>query len=216
MAMRLLILGASGGVGSWFTRLASQRGHAVTPVAREAAEWRVPGVTVTRGDVTDAAFIKEIVRGHDAVVSCLGLRRTSKIPYARLLSPPDLTERVTRSVVDAMRAANVGRIIAISAGGVGDSFRQLSWLVQKTIIVGNVAVAYRDLDNMERVLERSGLDWLAPRPVTLVNGAPTGRARPVEKFGLFSIIRRSDVATWMLRALESPAPFKERRVLLGY
>ena len=214
--MRLLILGASGGVGTWFTRLASQRGHAITPVARDRAKWGVPGVMVTRGDVTDPAFINEIVRGHDAVVSCLGLRRTSKIPYGRLLSPPDLTERVTRSVVAAMRAANVGRIVAISAGGVGDSFRQLSWLVQRTIIVGNVAVAYRDLDNMERVLEQSGLDWLAPRPVTLVNGDPTGRARPVNKFGLFSIIRRSDVAAWMLDALESTAPWTDRRPLLGY
>jgi uncharacterized protein YbjT (DUF2867 family) len=214
--MRLLILGASGGVGTWFTRLASQRGHAVTPVARASAEWKVPGVTVERGDVNDAAFINEIVRGHDAVVSCLGLRRASKIPYARLLSPPDLTERVTRLVLAAMRAAGVGRIIAVSAGGVGDSFSRLSWLVQRTIIVGNVAVAYRDLDNMERALEQSGLDWLAPRPVTLVDGAPTGRARPVEKFGLFSIIRRSDVAAWMLDAVESPEPFREHRVLLGY
>jgi uncharacterized protein YbjT (DUF2867 family) len=127
----------------------------------------------------------------------------------------DLTERVTRHVVAAMQSANVSRIIAISAGGVGDSFKQLSWLVQRTIIVGNVAVAYRDLDNMEHVLEQSGLDWLAPRPVTLVNGDPTSRAHPVEKFGLFSIIRRSDVAAWMLGELESPAPFKRRRVLLG-
>jgi hypothetical protein len=53
------------------------------------------------------------------------------------------------------------------------------------------------------------------RPVTLVHGAPTGRARPVTRYGFTSSVRRSDVAARMLQALERREPFSERTVLLG-
>jgi uncharacterized protein YbjT (DUF2867 family) len=80
---------------------------------------------------------------------------------------------------------------------------------------GNIAVAYRDLERMEHILAGSALDWVAVRPVTLADGPPTGRARPVPRYGLTSTIRRSDVAAWMLGALERTAEFAERTVLLG-
>jgi putative NADH-flavin reductase len=213
--MRLLILGASGGVGSWVVRLAVQRGHALTAVARPGATLDVPGVTIERGDVTDPAFLHRVVPGHRAVISCLGLRRAGRSPYAELLSPPDLTARVTRQLVDALHGSGVHRVIAISAAGVGDSFARLTWPVRRLVSTGNVAVAYRDLENMETQLERSGLDWLAVRPVTLMNGEPTGRVRPVDRYGLFSIIRRADLAVWMLDAVEQIGGFAHRRVMLG-
>ena len=86
------------------------------------------------------------------------------------------------------------------------------WL---TRMAENVGVAYRDLADMERQLSASGLDWLAVRPVTLMNGRPTGLARKVDRYGLFSIVRRSDVAAWMLGALSRPTPYVEQTVLLG-
>lgn len=213
--MRLLILGASGGVGRWVTRLASQRGHALTAVVRAETPFDADGVSVERGDVAEPSVIRRVVPGHDAVISCLGLRRTSKNPFARLLSPPDLTERVTRHVVAAMRDAGVRRIMAVSAAGVGDSFPLLTWPVKQVVTSGNVAVAYRDLECMEDALETSGLDWLAVRPVTLMDGKPTGRADVVARYGLFSIIRRSDVASWMLDTFERSGDFAERRLMLA-
>jgi hypothetical protein len=87
--------------------------------------------------------------------------------------------------------------------------------VRHLVRTGNVAVAYRDLAAMETVMEASDLDWLAVRPVTLVNGAPTGCARPVSHYGLTSTVRRADVATWMLTAVERRCPFEDRCILLG-
>jgi putative NADH-flavin reductase len=213
--LRLLVLGASGGIGSWFTRLASQRGHDVTAVVRPRASVDTAGVAVKRGDVTDPTFLREVVAGHDVVVSCLGLRRAGKSPFARLLSPADLTERVTRILIDVMRSADVRRIVIVSAGGVRDSFAHLTWPVKRLVTTANVGVAYRDLAKMEEIVERSGLDWLLVRPVTLTGGEPTGRARLVERYGLFSTIRRADVAEWMLQAIETSSSISERRVLLG-
>jgi uncharacterized protein YbjT (DUF2867 family) len=80
---------------------------------------------------------------------------------------------------------------------------------------GNIAVAYEDLARMESILRASALDWLAVRPVTLAHGPPTGRARPVARFTMTSSVRRSDVAAWVLDALERREPSAERAVLLG-
>ena len=214
--MRVLILGASGGCGRWLTRLAAERGHDVATLVRPSAELAAPdGVVVHRGDVTDAAALDRALAGRDAVLSALGLRRAGRSPWAPLRSPPDLTARATRALVPAMRRRGIDRLVAISAAGVGDSLARLGWPVRRLVATGNVAVAYRDLERMERVLEESALDWLAVRPVTLADGAPRRAARPVERYGLTSSVRRSEVAAWMLDAVERPAPFAERRVLLG-
>jgi len=214
--MNLLVLGASGAVGQWLTRFAAEGGHTVTALVRSTATFDAPpSVRVLRGDVLDPTVLAAAVEGQNAIASCLGLRRTSKSPWAALRSSPDLTTRATTLLIPAMERAGVRRIVAISAGGVAESITQLTTPVRWMVSSGNVAVAYRDLAEMERLLSASRLDWLAVRPVTLVNGRPTGRAGRVTRYGLFSIIRRSDVAAWMLGALVRPTPFVERTVLLG-
>jgi len=214
--MKLLILGASGATGRWLVRLAAQAGHDVTALVRPSTPFDAPaGVRVVRGDVLDSAIIATAVEHKDAVASCLGIRRGGRSPWAPLQSPADFTTRATSSVIAAMSRAGVRRLVALSAGGVAESITQLSMPVRWLVGTGNVGVAYRDLAEMERLLSASLLDWLAVRPVTLMSGPPTGRVGKVEKYGLFSIVRRTDVAAWMLGALARPTPYVEQTVLLG-
>ena len=214
--MNLLILGASGSCGQWLVRLAAEHGHSVTAVVRrESAIEPHAGVTIRHADVAEPEALDAVVPGHDAVLSCLGLRRAGKSPWAPLLSPPDLVARVTADLVYAMRAHCVSRLVAISAGGVGNSREQLTWPVRRLIDTANVGVAYRDLAQMEATLAASTLDWCVARPVTLVDGAPTGAAHTVPRYGLLSTIRRADVALWMLERVEQEEAFVERAVLLG-
>jgi len=214
--MELLILGASGATGRWLVRLAAQAGHDVTALVRPSTPFDAPaGVRVIRGDVLDSAIIATAVEHKDAVASCLGIRRGGRSPWAPLQSPADFTKRATSSVIAAMSRAGVRRLVAISAGGVAESITQLSMPVRWLVGTGNVGVAYRDLAEMERLLSASRLDWLAVRPVTLMDGPPTGRVGKVGKYGLFSIVRRADVAAWMLGALARPTPYVEQTMLLG-
>jgi hypothetical protein len=148
------------------------------------------------------------------VLSCLGQRRAGKSPWAPLRSPPDLTARVAAHLVRSAAAHEVRRVVVVSAGGVGDSFARLTWPLRRLVTAGNLAVAYADLTAMEETLAASALDWLAVRPVTLVDGPPTGDAKPVERYALTSTVRRSDVAAWMLRAVEGGA-LGGRAVMLG-
>ena len=215
--MRLVVLGASGGVGQWVVTHASDASHTVTAVVRQ--EFSRPtgrkNVSVVRGDVTDPDFGDTVIEGHDAVVSCVGIRRAGKSPFAKLLSPPDLTTRVASVLTRAMENRNVRRVVVISAGGVADSFSQLTWPVQRLVSTGNVAVAYRDLAGMEARFAASSLDWLAVRPVTLTPGGPLGRVRQVDRYALTSTIRRADVASFMVAAATRHDSFMNHTVLLG-
>src|SRR5689334_15197197 len=101
--MKLLVLGASGATGSWFVRLAAQAGHDVTAVVRPSAQLTAPtNVRVVRGDVLDTAFLASAMNGHEAIVSCLGIRRGGKVPWSSLKSPPDLMTRVAAGLVSTM------------------------------------------------------------------------------------------------------------------
>ena len=117
--------------------------------------------------------------------------------------------------VAAMQRADVWRIAAISAAGAGESVKHVSQVVSWMIRAGNVGTAYRDLTAMEAVLDESHLDWLIVRPVTMVNGPPTERSREVSRFHLNSIIRRSDVSSYLVSAIESEGSLGARKVLLG-
>jgi len=214
--MKLLVLGASGGIGRWVVQLAASKSHAVRALVRPGTVYDAPdGVEIRRGEALDWEVLAGAARGVDAVACCLGQRRAGQSPWSSPLSPPDLMARVTPLLLYAMRETGVRRLIAVSAAGVADSERQLSAPVRWMVRQGQIGVAYRDLAQMEQALAAADLDWLAVRPVTLVNGDPTGRAREVSRYGLLSSVRRSDVAAWMLSALESDLPLRSRTVLLG-
>ena len=202
--MHLLILGASGGCGRWATRLAAERGHQVRAVVRSGASFEPPaGVETIVGSVLEQSVVDEAVRDVDAVLCCLGLRRRHPAnPWSRVTSPHDLVESTTRVLVERMRAHGVSRVVAISAGGVGDSRSKISPLLRWLFDHSNITIAYRDLDRMESTLAESGLDWHVVRPTTLSNGRHTGRASAVDRYGLFSRVSRANVADWMIRTAE--------------
>jgi uncharacterized protein YbjT (DUF2867 family) len=217
--MRLLILGASGGCGRWATRLAHADGHAVTALVRpEAAFDSPPGVTVRRGSVLDAGDLAGAVAGQDAVISCLGAQRINpRNPWSPLRPPLHIAANSATALVRAMATAGVSRLAAISAAGVGDSLPSTNAMMRWLLRSSTVGEMYADLEAMEAVYRASSLDWLAVRPVTLVDAkAASTRARVVPRFRMTSTISRADVAAWLLRVATDRQPIGDRTPLVGY
>jgi len=216
--MKITIIAATGGVGRQLVSQALAAGHDVTAVARNPAKLppdvRAAGaarlVTVDFAH-PDRQALESAVAGADAVLSALGPHSNSD---AGIAAPG------TRVIIDAMRAAGVRRIVAISAAPVattpspgrphpprhdpGEGFfmRQAGTRIAK-ILFGKV---YDDLARMEDILRDSGLDWTILRPPQLTGKPLTGRYRTARGRNLRGgrNIPRADVAHYMLAVLDQP------------
>src|SRR5688572_20421892 len=112
--MRFLVLGASGGVGRRLLVRGVARGHAIRAQTRDGRRLAdVPdGVEVVAADPTDAAALRALVAGQQAVVIALGTtpgRRTT------------LFSDVTAKLIAAMQSEGVARLVAITGVGAGDT-----------------------------------------------------------------------------------------------
>jgi putative NADH-flavin reductase len=111
--MRIAIIGATGYVGSVVLQEALARGHEVTAVVRHVEKLPShPKLAAKAVDVADVVGLAEALAGSEAVIHA----------YA---PPRDLTvdERIaaqrrgTRAILDAMKRAGVGRILAVGGAG---------------------------------------------------------------------------------------------------
>src|SRR5882672_9224421 len=196
--MKVLVIGASGGVGKHLVRLTCDQGHIVTALVR-----RADGVDsrarILIDDVLRTGCLDEHVRDHEVVLSALGIKRSNPAnPWSVLASPPDFSSRTAAMLVNAMRQHGLARVIAVSAAGVADSAERMNLLMKVFVAKSNVGIAYRDLAAMERGFAESALDWCCPRPTRLTRGPLTRRVKVVESFPMTARISRADVAWWML------------------
>lgn len=212
--MRVLVVGASGGVGRLVVEQALEAGHQVTAVLRDPTSTALPsGAEVQQGDVLDPERVMTLVAGHDVVISCVGHRRASvSNPWSRPLTATDTIERGTRHLLAAMKAHRVPRILFVSAAGVADSEPQMPWLFAWTVRHSTIGYAYADLARAEQLLRDSGLDWMSVRPAALYDGPCKPRIevlRP-DQYAGWAWISRADVAAWLVRHIGAPAPLEPR------
>jgi len=210
--MKLTIFAATGGIGRQALEQAVAQGHDVTAVVRNPKKLSRQ-VRVVAADLAapDPATLELAVKGADAVLSGLGARSSSDTGVAW---------RGTRAIVQAMKAADVRRIVVVSAAPIGtvpspgrpnppkhdpgDGFFVRNLL--GPLIKAALRKHFADLAMMEDVLRDSGLDWTVVRPPRLTDGPVTGAYRTAYgqnvRGGL--VVSRADVAHLMLRVLTQP------------
>lgn len=166
-SVRVLVLGASGGVGRWAVGLAAAAGHEVVAAARTApaAEAGVTGVAV---DVRDAGAVRRTVAGVDAVLWCVGVTKRSG---------PDVGRVGLAHLVAAAEQAGVVRLVSVSGAGVtlpedrkGVGARLVSGLTRRL-----ATDLVQDKQGEHGVLAASGLAWTEVRPPRLSEGNASGR-----------------------------------------
>lgn len=200
--MNILVLGASGGCGSEVVAQGVRQGHKITALVRPGTSFDVPPeVDVIRGSVLDEDTLEKAVRNQDAIISCLGLKRRSKLnPWSPITSPLDLT---TQTVENLTKVLPIDFPVAvISAAGVGESFDRTNSVLQFLIQKSNLSPAYQDLEKMEEALRSSELNWHAVRPVTLTDGKQSKKVSLSSSYGLFDMVSRASVAAWLLDVIE--------------
>jgi putative NADH-flavin reductase len=155
--MRILVLGASGGVGRHLLVRGLARGHAVRAQTRDRRRLAdVPhGVDVVAADPTDAAALRALVAGQQAAVVALGTtpgRRTT------------LFSDVTAKLIAAMQSEGVARLVAITGVGAGDTRGHggfpYDWIIYPFV----TRPLYEDKNRQEELIRRSTLDWVLVRP----------------------------------------------------
>ncbi|GGJ77759.1 NAD(P)H-binding protein [Deinococcus aquiradiocola] len=138
---RILILGANGGLARNTTRVSlAQTDATLTLYLRRAHRLKNPDparVTVLEGDVLNADTLKAAMRGQDVV-------------YANLAGE---MEAQARTIVDAMHATHLRRLIFISSMGIYGEVPGQRY--------SSVLDPYRD---SAALVEASDLDWTVIRP----------------------------------------------------
>jgi uncharacterized protein YbjT (DUF2867 family) len=196
--MRILIIGASKGTGALAVEAALEQGHAVTAFARTPQNLAVVDPTLTRlaGDFHDRASVSGAVPGHDAVI--LTASATSMRAFK---AQPSYFSQGTAYVIDAMKAHGVKRLVVLSALGVGESRKQMGFLLDKLMISWLLKVPYADHERQEAMVKASGLDWVIARPSRLTNGPARGNyQKQTGDTRVPSSISRADVASFLVEA----------------
>jgi len=200
---KVLVLGASRGVGLETVKALARRGVAVRAFARRRTPVALPNVAAVEGDALKARDVAAALEGCDAVALTLGLatRHPVEILRGHGRTPIDICSRGAAVLVRAMREAGVSRLVALSADGVGGSGADRS-LVARLFVATALGRVMQDKAEMEAIVRGSDLDHTIVRPVGLTEGAATGRVL-VSPQGRSeaAIVTRADVAEVIADAL---------------
>ncbi len=191
--MRITVLGASGGTGTKIVELAREAGHEVTAIVRTG------NGRDTVADVMDPDSIGPHVAGADAVVSAIGTRAVRK--------PTSVQTDSTKSVITAMRAHDVRRLVVVSNSGmVTDGDDPFTRYLVKPILRQVFKHPWGDMARMEDVVRASGLEWTIVRPPQLTDGPRTDAYRTAVDTNVRGGMRvsRADVAALVLHCLADP------------
>jgi putative NADH-flavin reductase len=154
--MKLLILGASGSIGRELVAGALERGLAVTAQTRAKGRSFPAGVTAAVFDPLGAPDLWNAhLAGQDAVIYALGFRGRGEVRFF---------SDTTRSLLTAMQAAGVRRLVAITGVGAGETIGHGGFLYDRVIFPLFTRMTYADKDRQEDLIRASGIDWTILRP----------------------------------------------------
>jgi putative NADH-flavin reductase len=197
--MKIVVFGASGGIGGQCVRQALAQGHEVTAPVRSPARMTITHerLRILQCDVLDYSRVAGAVAGQDAVLCAVGTGVSARTTVFSV---------GTRNIVSAMEDSGVRRLVYVS------NFCLLSEtprdLVGRLMLFLTRIYLRNVLPDQRQALEevrQSHLEWVAVRPLALVNAPGRGMYR-IALDGLpprGRRISRADVATFMLDQLVS-------------
>ncbi|HSB45385.1 MAG TPA: NAD(P)-dependent oxidoreductase [Nitrospira sp.] len=213
--MKIVVIGATGFVGSAILHEALQRGHEVTAIVRHPEKLTAhPKLYPQRGDVYSADDVARLVAGHDAVISAFNPGWSNPDIYK-------LQVNGTQAIINGVKKAGIKRLLFV--GGAGSL--EVKPGVQALDLPGfpaeykQGALATREALNLLR--KESTLHWSFLSPsADLSPGQRTGKFRLgtdqlLKDANGESRISVEDYAMAMIDELENPKHIR-RRFTVGY
>jgi putative NADH-flavin reductase len=197
--MKIALFGASGPTGVLVVQQALEKGHLVTAFVRSPEKFTQshPDLTVIKADVLLPSTFENKLKGHDIVISTLGIGQSFK--------DTTLYSESGKNIIEAMRKSGVKKFICLTSGGVEDddpSFEFIYKLVFKRLL----RKPYNNMKKLESYLQSvSDIDWIVIRPSRLIDTPLTGIYRVSPRYAPKggSKISRADLAQFILKQLNS-------------
>lgn len=211
---KLTVIGGSSGIGLETVKQAVKNGHEVTAFSRTASRMTFSADNLTKhdGDALRPEDVEAGVADADVVVQALGVPFDAKL----LTGPITLFSEATRVLFAALRKSTVGRLIAVTGYGAGDSEDSIHPLQRLpfNLVFGR---AYRDKSVQEDLIKNSGMDWVIARPGVLTNGPKTERYQIITDMQSMrnGIISRADVAHFLVGQIQRSDYLGKAPVLRG-
>ncbi len=215
--MNIVLIGASGFVGSAILNEALDRDHSVKGVVRHPEKILAddPNLEKMRGDVSLPGTVEKVCKNADVVISA----------YNPGWANPDIAEdtlRIYPIILEGVKAAGVKRFLVV--GGAGSLFISPGLRMMDSGIIPEAYLpAIRTLASfyLENLIAEKKVDWVFFSPANeIFPGTRTGKYRLGKDDMIFdsekkSRISREDYAAAMIDEAENPAHHRER-FTIGY
>jgi uncharacterized protein YbjT (DUF2867 family) len=212
---RILVIGASQGMGLAVCQTAASRGHTVRAMSRRGTPLKEQSNAIEsfKGDALQHADILRALDGMDVVVQALGVPPS----LALILQPVTLFSAATRVLLPAMTAAGVKKLVCVTGFGAGDSNASIN-VLQRLPFKALLQNAYNDKSIQEDLIIASDLEWLIVRPGVLTNFAASGRYQVLTERSSWrnGIVSRADVADFIVKRISSDQFNREKPVIVQY
>jgi putative NADH-flavin reductase len=209
--MRLLIIGASRGIGRRLVELALDESHTVTALVRNPEQLTVrhDRLSVIKGDIRDNEAVNRAVEAQDAVCLTIGINPTRK--------PVTVFSEGAKTVIGALTHTDANQLICVTGIGAGDSKNHGGFFYDRIFNPLLLKTIYEDKERQEALVRNSNLEWVIVRPGFLTNGPLTGTYRVlIDLAGVTAgKISRADVAHFILNEIKQKA-YLSKTPLLTY
>ena len=166
--MKIVVFGASRGVGLKVVEQALEAGHMVTAFVRSPEKFEVKhaNLIVFKGDSMDAAAVENAIAGQEAVVSTLGPTRPPV---------PHMMETSAKNIVGGMKKHGVRRLVSTTGAGIRQPEDQPKFADHFIGFLLNLLAKEVVLDSAKnvKVVQASDLEWTVIRFPRLMDGEHT-------------------------------------------
>jgi len=211
MRMKLLVIGATRGIGRRLVELALDEGHNVTALVRDPGKMSASHdrLHMIKGDIRNKEAVDLAVKNQDAVCICIGIHPTRK--------PVTVFSEGAKTVIEALTHSDTNQLICVTGIGAGDSKNHGGFFYDRIFNPLLLKTIYEDKERQEALVRNSNLEWVIVRPGFLTNGPLTGTYRVlIDLSGVTAgKISRADVAHFILTEIKEKA-YLSKTPLLTY